>query len=67
MAKTKTHLELVSKLVQRRSGVTVADAERAGVSRLAARIFDLRNEGFPIITETKTVKGRRVTRYTYVG
>jgi len=37
--------------------------KRLGVRRLAARIFDLRNEGYIIYTNTGTVRGRKVTQY----
>jgi hypothetical protein len=60
------------KLVRRLStgkNLTVAEAKgKYGIARLAARIHELREEGFPIFTNKVTVKGgankgRRVTAY----
>ena len=45
-------------------GVTPGDAYEWGCMRLAARIADLRAEGFDIVTETVTTGGgARVARY----
>lgn len=61
-----------TKLVKRLSSgknLTVAEAEsKYGIQRLAARIHELREEGFPIYTNRVTVKGgknagRKVTAY----
>jgi putative ubiquitin-RnfH superfamily antitoxin RatB of RatAB toxin-antitoxin module len=60
------------KLVRRLStgkNLTVAEAKgKYGIARLAARIHELREAGFPIFTNKVTVKGgvnkgRRVTAY----
>ena len=47
-----------------RDGVTPAEARRAvGTDRLAARIGELRAEGYPIRSELVTVEGSRFARY----
>ena len=39
--------------------ITPAEAyEKLGVMRLSARIYDLRNQGYPISMELKTAKNR---------
>ena len=52
-----------TKLVRRLSSgknLTVNEAEsKYGIKRLAARIHELREEGFPIYTNTVVVKGGR--------
>lgn len=61
-----------TKLVRRLSSgknLTVTEAKsRLGIQRLAARIHELREEGFPIYTNTVVVKGgknagKKVTAY----
>lgn len=61
-----------TKLVRRLSSgknLTVTEARsKFGIKRLAARIHELREEGFPIYTNTVVVKGgknsgRKVTAY----
>ncbi len=48
-------------------GVTPADAYGWGCMRLAARVADLRAEGFDIRTETVTTgSGARIARYVLV-
>ncbi|CAB4141197.1 Helix-turn-helix domain containing protein [uncultured Caudovirales phage] len=61
-----------SKLIRRLStgkNLTVAEAQsRYGIKRLSARIYDLREAGFPIYTNKKVIKGginrgRKMTAY----
>ena len=73
MATKKTQLEKVLSHLKRGKQLTVSEAlSRYGVQRLAARIYDLRQEGFIIYTNDKKLKGgpnrgKRVTAYCLDG
>lgn len=68
MASTTQKVKLVKRLSSGKN-LTVAEAEsKYGIQRLAARIHELREEGFPIYTNKITVKGgknagKKVTAY----
>jgi hypothetical protein len=58
-----TQNDLILRELKQRD-LTALDAVELGIMRLAARISDLRNEGYEIETETiKTAGGARVARY----
>lgn len=65
---TSQNVKLVRRLATGKN-LTVAEAKgKYGISRLAARIFELRDAGFPIYTNKVTVKGgskkgHKVTAY----
>lgn len=55
--KTSQNVKLVRRLSTGKN-LTVAEAEgKYGIARLAARIHELREEGFPIFTNKVRVKG----------
>ena len=60
MATSTQKLRLFQLLLRFRKGVTAKQAEARGVSRVPARIFDLRNEGFCIYTN---YSGKRRNEY----
>ena len=60
----KSQLDKILDFLQTGKQLTSAEAaKRFGVTRLPARILDLRNEGFLIYTNTRRVDGRTVTQY----
>jgi hypothetical protein len=64
----KSNKERVLNYLRKKNSITVAEATRLGIDRLDARIYDLRQEGFEIYTNKKTLKsgpsrGQRVTSY----
>lgn len=64
MAKSTNQLNKIVRFLSRGNQISSAVAERKfGVRRLPARIYDLRQEGFKIYTNTKRVSGRNVTFY----
>ena len=69
MTTKKTQIEKLLNRLTTGANLTVSEAKnRLGVSRLAARIYDLRQEGFTIYTNQVRIKagpnrGRRVTAY----
>lgn len=67
MANRKSQLEKISRFLQNSGkNLTVAEARRRfGVQRLAARIYDLRQNGFEIRTNDVR-SGHVVTSYTLV-
>ena len=66
---TKTQRTKLVKRLSSGKNLTVAEASsKFGIKRLAARIHELREEGFPIYTNTVVVKGgknsgKKVTAY----
>ena len=58
---------------KKHTSITQRKASRAlGIDRLSARVFELRNSGHRIITNTITVRNRkgrksRVAEYIYLG
>ena len=55
----KKQTEMILNYLQKHRGITQAQAiEKFGCYRLSGRIYDLREEGYPIITERKAVKNR---------
>lgn len=66
---TKTQRTRLVKRLSSGKNLTVAEASsKFGIKRLAARIHELREEGFPIYTNTVVVKGgknsgKKVTAY----
>ena len=69
MSNRKTQAERLVARLSTGTGLTVAEARsKFGVQRLAARIHELRNDGFRIYTNTIKVKsgpnrGKKVTAY----
>lgn len=65
--------QILKHLQNHKNGITSMTAfERYGVTRLSGRIFELRKEGYSIVTDeivTKNKFGHRVTyaRYRLVG
>lgn len=62
---TLTQTEKLIKRLATGKNLTVTEARtKLGVNRLSARIFDLRNEGYEIYTNTiRAQNGRKVTAY----
>jgi predicted ArsR family transcriptional regulator len=63
---TRSQTEKILGFLQTGKQLTVSEAQkRFGVSRLAARIHDLRNDGFVIYTNRRrvTVGNKKVTGY----
>ena len=55
----KKQTDMILNYLQKHRGITQAQAiEKFGCYRLSGRIYDLRAEGYPIITERKAVKNR---------
>jgi len=67
MAKTRTQNEKVLAAL-RRGPLTPLDAVRMGIMRLSARVYDLRDQGEPIVARLISVPTRdgtaRVAEYT---
>lgn len=65
MATTKTQRTKLVKRLSSGKNLTVAEAvSKFGIKRLAARIHELREEGFPIYTNRVAARsGERVTAY----
>lgn len=62
MAKTQ-HSEVLNYLQKNKKGLTSMEAfEKFGATRLSAIIFNLRHDGYNIITEDKVVKTRYGTK-----
>lgn len=72
MAKTK-QTDRVLQYIEEFGSITQLDALRdLGVMRLASRISDLRKMGYPIVSETESVKNRygekaSIKRYSLRG
>ena len=64
-----TQNDLVLSHLKRRGHITQGDALKFGYSRLASRIFELREKGHDIKSETMTVKTMsgeaRIAKYTH--
>ena len=56
--------ERILKHMKRRGSITALDAVRFGCLRLAARIADLRNMGFQIVSKRETKRNKTYARYT---
>lgn len=56
-------LEVLQLLKKRPKGVTSMDAFKVGITRLAARVHDLRNSGHMIVTHTERNKNANYARY----
>ncbi len=66
MKRTTQCDRILKHLKTHKSGITQMDAvERFGCYRLSARISDLREMGYPIITESETKKNRYGVPCTY--
>lgn len=62
----RSQLDSILSFLEKGGRLTATEArKRFGVRRLAARIFDLRNEGFVIYTNRRTdnTTGRKVVHY----
>jgi predicted ArsR family transcriptional regulator len=65
MTTKKTQNEKIITRLTAGKNLTVAEARsRLGVQNLAARIHELREEGFVIHTNKTTFRGRSITAYT---
>lgn len=54
----------ILRFLERGRKLTVSEARNLfGARKLSARICELRNDGYPIATVTKTVQGTPVTAY----
>ena len=61
---TRTQLDKIVTFLQNGGRLTKTVAlKKFGVRRLSARILDLRNEGFVIYTNKRSVSGSIVTHY----
>jgi hypothetical protein len=59
MKKRHKHKDMILDYLKKHRGITQAQAiEKFGCYRLSGRIFDLRSEGYLIITTMKEVKNR---------
>jgi hypothetical protein len=56
-------LEVLQLLKKKPKGVTSMDAFKLGITRLAARIFELRRQGHVIETYTERTKNANYARY----
>lgn len=69
--KTMTHIEKIARFIDENGSITDRQADRRlGVGRLASRIFDMKQAGFNIKTETIKVRNRdgsfsHVARYSW--
>lgn len=62
----KTQAERVLEYIKRFGGITTLEAFRdLGVTRLSARIFELRNQGYNLETNYETRKNRYGESCTY--
>jgi len=61
---TRNQLDKILSFLKTGKQLTVAEArKRFGVQRLAARIHDLRNDGFIVYTNKTSIAKGRVTSY----
>ena len=59
-----TQTTAILRILRLRGTITPLEAlEEVGCFRLAARISDLRAEGYPIVTECVEASGKRYARY----
>lgn len=56
-------LQVLQLLKKKPKGLTSMDAFKFGITRLAARIFELRNSGHMIVTHTERNKNANYARY----
>ena len=56
-------LQVLQMLKKNKRGVTAMDAFRVGITRLAARVHDLRNSGHMIVTHPERNKKANYARY----
>lgn len=63
----KAQVDAIFEHLKRKGSITAMEAlEKFGAFRLAARVKDLRDEGYNIrTTMIETPTGKRVARYTY--
>lgn len=62
----QTQKEMVLAWLKTRGSITPLEAmKELGIMRLGARIFDLRAEGYPIISSVETAQNRFGTPTTY--
>ncbi len=59
----KTQQKQVIAFIRRRGSITALDAMRFGCLRLAARISDLKAEGYQIASKLETKRGKTYARY----
>ena len=55
-------LQVLQMLKKNKKGVTAMDAFKVGITRLAARVHDLRNSGHMIVTHTERNKNANYAR-----
>jgi hypothetical protein len=61
--KSKAQIDKLITLLEDGKSVSIEQAEKRGVNRVPARIYDLRNLGWTIYTNKVAKKGRTVTCY----
>lgn len=59
----KSQTEMILSYLRRRGSITALNAFRMGCLRLAARINDLKAEGYQIVSERETKRGKTYSRY----
>lgn len=59
----KSQCKMILSYMRRRKSITSFNAMRMGCLRLAARINDLRDEGYQIVSERETKRGKTYSRY----
>ena len=55
--------QVLQMLKKNKKGVTAMDAFKVGITRLAARVHDLRNSGHMIVTHIERNKNANYARY----
>ncbi len=60
----KSQTEMILSHMRRRGSVTALDAFRMGCLRLAARINDLRADGYQVVSKRETKRGKTYARYS---
>lgn len=60
-----TQNEMVLKFLQENGQITTYDAFKMGITRLSARIYELRQDGYDIKTERRDYKARDGKRKHY--
>lgn len=60
----KTQEEMILDYLKEHGSITSMQAfQRLGITRLSARVYDLRDHGHNVVTETVTKNGKRYAAY----
>ncbi|MCF7949884.1 MAG: helix-turn-helix domain-containing protein [Spirochaetia bacterium] len=62
MTKAKTQTDEILEHLQNHTGITTLQSYRKGITRLSARIYDLKQSGYNIDSAYVTVKNRYGTK-----